>query len=96
MDHGITLGEKGSGITQNEEQSAFKFAQEALKEYSGNHLKMVQHIGEHMKSKHQGKWTILVIDSTTVAWEMEFYPVEDKHMEFTAQGHTFFVYKSGF
>ena len=90
----VKVSEKGSGITLNEEFDVLKHAEDGIKHHTGNHLKIVQHVANHMNTSHHGRWTVFVIESIHTPWEVEIYPVEKKHITFTAHAHEFLVYKS--
>jgi len=89
----ILVREKGSGLSVGEEFDIYKFAEEALKDQN-SHLKIIQHIANKMNTNHHGKWTVFIIESLTTPWEAEFYPVEDKKINFTLKSYNFLVYKS--
>ena len=90
----IKVREKGSGLTTNEELDLFKYAEEGLKNFTTNHLKIVQHISGHMSTHHKGKWTVFVVESLTTPWDLAYQAVDNKFIEFSLKNCDFFVYKS--
>ena len=90
----ISVGAKGKGLTDIEEQDIFQYAEEATRHHKGDNKRLVQHIASHLTQRHHGKWTIFTVDTKSTPWELEFYPAEDKFIQFRAHGYQFMVYKS--
>lgn len=89
----IKVMEKGTGISNTEELSIVRYTEEALKDHSENHSKFVHHVSSQMSNVYGGKWTVLIIESNVIPWEIEFFPAENKHIEFVTHDHTILVYK---
>jgi len=64
-----------------------------LKLHAGNLAKIVEFISNNLGQHHFGKWTCLVIEGANNKWEIEYFQVEDKHMNYAHSGYQFFVYK---
>jgi len=91
----VKVNSKGAGVSSALELETLKYTEEALKRYPGKHDKIVKSISEQLGKQHGGKWTVLLVDGITTKWEIEYFQLEDKYINFTQGSHQLFVYKSG-